>query len=574
MGLLKGHLALAAAAVVLGTSATEPAEGQRRADPPPPFETTIEPAETRVEAAEHATIVTFGERTFRVSDVMEQDGSERVVIQGQGLWYALYDRRPGWRRGDIDDRLAPRRSGNEVWLLPGYGFISHWPWRHRDGAQDHDREIIRGLDGAVNPPGSIEPGFSQRLGDSFVRRVGVQENPLLADRTLFIMGSGRPTLEATSRAWLFDDQGLAAQWSPLVDIGGVVNEGNWPGGRRANVYQRVSDEGHVTFGTPGADSAIDLHVLSPDLSTVTVHPGGRLIKLRPDDPALIQQNETPVEGVAFEPNFPNPALYETALLVPVEGRPGFYRRLEDDGRLTSPNGSIGFMPMSRRPSQRAPTLLNFGPRYDDRLQTTGFLLAFETETGLRYGWVSSSFSHSTGPIWRDARIVDSPTLAASGYGLITQILVAQTDAGFWRSYVEPVLSDPDSTWDSPNNFNNFLPPASTAEDAALLAERALDHFGDVFRAAYRQEWLRATAVSRAQAQANREAYLQERRRRMGERAAAWEGFGQALSLGLSQGAENYRQSQSNTGTRPSALGPDFYWDGDELIHRPSGRRVD
>jgi hypothetical protein len=570
LNVIRTRAAAALLALVLSGALATASEAQRGQPEPPPLETTFEPMGTQVEFADGAAIVTFGDRTYRVSDVVQQDGSAGVIIQGEGRWYSAWDRRPGWRRGDLATR-STRQSTNEIWLLPGYGFISHWPSQSRDGREVYDRQIIRGSDGAVNPPGSTAPGFSEELGPSFVRRSGVRANPLIADRTLFIAGSARPTPEATSRAWLFDDQGVVEQWSPLVDVGGVVNEGNWPEGRAAVVYQRVSDQGHVTFGTPGLDGRIDLHVISPDLDTVTSHPDGVLIKLRPDNPNDVQQNGTPVEGIAFEPHFPNPVRHETALLAPAEGRPGLYRRLETDGRLTSPNQSVGFIPMSRRPSQRNASLLNFGPRYDDRPMATGFLLVYETESGVRYGWASSQLSHHTGPIWRDARIIESPRLTHLGVGLITQILVAQTDEGFWRSFVEPVLHDPDSVWDAPNDFGGFLPPASTAEDAALMAERALEHRERTFREAYRQEWLQATAVSRAQAQANREWFLQERRRRMGERAAAWEGFAEALALGVSQGAANYTPSSS--GRRPSALGADFYWEGDALYYSGAGRRV-
>ncbi len=257
----------------LALSLAGPAVAQRGQFAPPQLEATFNPATTQVEFIEDAAVVTFDDRTYRIQPIRNPSNPERgrqMSLQGSGIMpsstSSSYFRR---NFADYYNISGP----NEFWLLPGYGLVAAYDYLDQFSGRRRVRQhLIRGLDGTLEPPLPGRPPFWE---SHFVARAGVQANNLIAERTLFITGSLsayrseglgasttlQPIGSVVSLAWLFDEDGLIQQWSPLVDLSG--NTGSTTAATNAFVYQRRSDQGHVTFATRGADGYLDVHVVSP-----------------------------------------------------------------------------------------------------------------------------------------------------------------------------------------------------------------------------------------------------------------------------------------------------------------------
>jgi len=318
----------------------------------------------------------------------------------------------------------------------------------------------------------------------------------------------------------------------------------------------------VTFATRDENGALEAHVVSPDLQTIVTHSGVLRLKQRREDPSRIATTTSAIGGMVRESSEQNLGANSTLLLAPMPGHEGWYGVLETDGSLTVPGGGFGLIPISRTISSGA---IYQGMRAGDYQVASAFVIAYETEAGVRYGWASSELSAHTGPIWRDVRVQASERLVEAVQALNPQLLLAQFEEGYWRAYVEPEVHIPTSTWQTPNTFSGFLPPAASAAQAVQFAEIVLVQMTEDINRADQEAFTRTLAYMQEQ----RREDAQERLRRSGERQAFWSAAFGAVATGMAQA--EFQPSESRI--QPSALGPDFYWEGGALIHRPSGRTV-
>lgn len=560
------------AGIIASVCLAAPSEAQRVRGEPAPLESAVSPIDTQVEITATGAVVTFGDRRYQLRNLPDAGGQApgaRVALEGDGVWRDINGR--GWRSGRFS-RYYGGSGPHELWLLPGFGLLAvNNSVSRTTGEVTSYRNIIRGRDGAMQPP---VPGQSS-YANPFAVRVGVQDNGLIAERTLLITGStqayntsgmgGAMTmspLDATlSVAWLFDENGIIQQWSPVADLSG--NSGFHSASTSGFHYHQVSDQGHVLFATPGADRTINVHVLAPDLRAQQTFSGVVRLKLRSEDPRRTQTTVSAIGGMVRENREQFLDAHTTVLLVPLSEREGWYGLLQPDGSITVPADGVGLRPISRTVSSGAPFP---GTRAIDYEMATGFVIAYDTPRGPRYGWASSELTAHTGPIWRDVRLHDSARLAQETPVLTSQILLAQFEEGYWRAYVEPEVHIPTSTWTSPNTFTGYVPPGSTAEQAITFAENVLVHMVAEINRADRETFTRTLAFMQEQ----RRADAQERLRRSAERQAFW-------SAALGAAFTGMAQAQPPSGGRniqPSSLGPDFQWQDGALIHVPSGRRVD
>ena len=254
--------------------------------------------------------------------------------------------------------------------------------------------------------------------------------------------------KTVSLAWLFDENGLVQAWTPLADLSGNVGA-SW---HTRLEYVRQSAEGHVMFATPGAGGTLDVHLFEPGLEQMQTFEG--VVR-------LYQQTETPtsyhltvdVGGTPFENWAMRPGDHKTVLLMPA-GREGWYSVLREDGIASLPEGVTGLKPLIRNrlgssePKGVAPV------RYD---MAYGFLVHYQTPEGERYGWASPELSTYTGPVWTEAQIVDSARLESEARGFVDpRLIVAKTDAGYWRAYAEPRIEYGESTLKEPNTFSEHV----------------------------------------------------------------------------------------------------------------------
>ncbi len=565
-------LTLVLAGAALWACLCEPAHAQRRPAPTPPLEATFTPVETRVEFRSSRAEVTFGDRTYRIEPLRQPSSPERgpqMSLDGQGAWPEFNGE--GYEHGRLA-RYYGNSGPNEFWLLPGFGLVAAYDYVDRRSGNRHvRRDLIRGRDGTLEPALPGRPAFWE---PHFVIRSGVQANGLIAERTLLITGSLtayqpsgagpsailRPLDSTVSFAWLFDEQGVIQQWSPLAELSG--NSGSTAASTNAFAYHRQSDQGHVTFATRDENGALEVHVVSPDLQTIITHSGVLRLKQRREDPSRIATTTSAIGGMVRESREQNLDANGTLLLAPMPGHEGWYGVLESDGSLTVPGDGLGLIPISRTISSGA---FYQGMRAIDYQVATAFVIAFQTGSGIRYGWASSELSTHTGPIWRDVRLQSSPRLADAAPELNPQLLLAQFEEGYWRAYVEPEVHIPTSTWQAPNTFSGFVPPAASSEQAFAFAESVLIQMTQDINRADWETYRRTLAYM----QAERRADAQERARRSAERQAFWSA---AISAGLT-GMAQAEPMDRPSGRRPSALGPDFYWEGDALYYSGSGRRV-
>jgi len=562
----------ALAGLAFAASLAAPSEAQRRPSAPPPLEAVFTPVETRVEVNGDRTTVTFGDRTYRLEPLRDPRSPERgaqMTLQGEGAWPNFEG--TGFDRGRFPSYFG--RSGpNEFWLLPGFGLVAAYDYVDpRSGNRIVRRDLIRGRDGTIEPALPGRPAFWE---PHFAARSGVQANGLIAERTMVITGSLtayqasgagpsailRPLDSTVSFAWLFDEQGVIRQWSPLADLSG--NSGSTAASTNAFAYHRQSENGHVTFATRDENGALEAHVVSPDLQTIVTHSGVLRLKQRREDPSRIATTTSAIGGMVRESSEQNLDANSTLLLAPMPGHEGWYGVLETDGSLTVPGGGFGLIPISRTISSGA---IYQGMRAGDYQVASAFVIAYETEAGVRYGWASSELSAHTGPIWRDVRVQASERLVEAVQALNPQLLLAQFEEGYWRAYVEPEVHIPTSTWQTPNTFSGFLPPAASAAQAVQFAEIVLVQMTEDINRADQEAFTRTLAYMQEQ----RREDAQERLRRSGERQAFWSAAFGAVATGMAQA--EFQPSESRI--QPSALGPDFYWEGGALIHRPSGRTV-
>jgi hypothetical protein len=234
----------------------------------------------------------------------------------------------------------------------------------------------------------------------------------------------RPLDSTVSFAWLFDEQGVIRQWSPLADLSG--NSGSTAASTNAFAYHRLSENGHVTFATRDENGALEAHVVSPDLQTIVTHGGVLRLKQRREDPSRIATTTSAIGGMVRESREQNLDANSTLLLAPMPGHEGWYGVLEPDGSLTVPGGGFGLIPISRTISSGA---FYQGMRAGDYQVASGFVIAFQTEAGTRFGWASSELSTHTGPIWRDIRLQSSARLADAAPALNPQLHRGHFQAG-------------------------------------------------------------------------------------------------------------------------------------------------
>ena len=144
-------------------------------------------------------------------------------------------------------------------------------------------------------------------------------------------------------------------------------------------------------------------------------------------------------------------------------------------------------------------------------------------------------------------------------------MLAQLDSGEWQAYAEPKVHIDFSSFLEPNNFSGYLPPASTPQQAAFLAEEVIIALGKEINKGNMAVQSSTLAAMRQQTQEYQQARRQEQARK--------EQFWRMIMEGVSGGLQAADVEPSSGGPQPSALGPDYYWQNGTLWHRPSGRSV-
>lgn len=525
-----------------------------------------EPVPFRVEQQGEARVIHLGTHQYRLLPSAQNDkGILKQPLDGAFTGYASHLKPPQWRQNTLA-RYAGPEGFERVWLLPGFGLALANRGILRDDQLNWT--LLRGNDGVVNPP---VPGVREYSLNPYVARPKDAQDALQAERTLLIFGSKSREYwlagkvqrldQPVSAAWLFDREGVLQHWSPLANLRG------WSGAASRDhpvvnfhhVYQ--NQNGDTVFASAAQDSSLNLHIFSADSGNVSTLSGVRLLRQQKEDISA-----SPKDYVDFEPlgafyrekrDF-DPLRLGAVLLAPLPGVSGWYGLLQGDGKLTAPDKAIGVMPLVRHyPARRG---------HDAYDLVYGYVLAYRVANDIRYGWASPELTRFTGPVWRNALVVNSERAAEVNIRLNTapQLLLAQLDSGEWQAYAEPKLHIPESSFGEPNSFGGLLPPAANPRDAALLAEAVLIAFSEQS----------AEAAGRAHFgaidQANRRS--NEYRASRAQRESFWLMAIEGVMGGVDKGAREHKVTLPPL-AEPSALGPNYYWQNGKLWHRPSGREV-
>jgi len=552
---------------------------------PAPLNPQWEPVPTRVETSGEQRIIRFGDREYRLSPMKTDDkGRLRQPLEGAFTGFSGYRKPAQW-----EQKSFARYTGNTgfeyVWLLPGFGLVVGGSAT----SGDPHLMLLRGQDGVANPP---VPGVYQDHLRPLVLRSGAKSEDLLAERTLLVFGShtnydmhgmGAKAMATplkqppVAAAWLFDRQGVIQQWSPLKSLTPAQSSEDLDRAAFTRRYVRTAADGNVIFATAGTNDTLNIHVLSRDLKPVRTITGVR---------EFLQQTEKPIDKskqrgaygywnsafvtLAQIGGYPNEredvyiANLKSVLLAPVAGMDGWYRVLGEDGSLSVPGDGIALKPLSRQRTSgehvRGIVLTDYHLAY-------GYLVAYRVGSDIRYGWASPELSTNTGPIWRNALLVDSerPAELRPAINPAPQLLLAQLDSGEWQAYAEPKVHIDFSTFLEPNTFSGYLPPAATPQQAAFLAEEVIIALGKEINKDNMVAQSRTLAYMREETQAREQARRQEQARK----EAVW----RMVIEGVTQGIGAAEVKPATGGPQPSALGPDYYWQNGTLWHRPSGRSV-
>jgi hypothetical protein len=555
------------------------------ANEPAPLSPVWEPVPTRVEVNGDERIIYFGERQYRLSPAKANDrGEMRQPLKGAITQFHRYRKPANWGAGDFSI-YAGKDGFRLVWLLPGFGLAVGSMLESGTPLLN----LLRGQDGVLSPP---VPGLYQYELEPLVFRSGADNSELLADRTLLIFGSHRNynwsgmgakataspiTQPPVAAAWLFDRQGVIQQWPSLKSLTPALSSQDLDRTARTQRYVRTSASGNVMFATAGKNGTLDIHVLSPELKPVRTISGVR---------EFLQQTEQPIDkskkrgaygywnssfiDVAQIGGYPTEKKNVTAksltsvLLVPVPGMTDWYRVLGEDGSLSVPGDGIALKPLTR---QRTADHYIEGIASVDYTLAYGYVVAYRVAGDIRYGWASPQLSTHTGPIWRNALVVDSerPDELRPTINVAPQLLLAQLDTGEWQAYAEPKVHIDFSTFLEPNTFSGYLPPASTPQQAAFLAEEVIIALGKEINKGNMAAQSSTLAAMSQQRQVDQQIRRQEQARK--------EAFWRMVMQGVSGGLQAAEVEPSSGGPQPSALGPDYYWQNGTLWHRPSGRSV-
>jgi len=555
------------------------------ANEPAPLNPVWEPVPTRVEANGDQRIIHFGERQYRLSPAKaNKKGQMRQPLKGAFTEFHQYRKPAKWGANDFSIY-----AGNEgfglVWLLPGFGLAVG----SVSESGTHYLSVLRGQDGVLNPP---VPGVYQHELRPLVFRSGADNGELLAERTLLIFGShgnynwtgmgakaiATPlTQPPVAAAWLFDRNGVAQQWSSLTSLTPAPSSQDAYGSGGTKKYVRTTANGEILFATAGKNGTLDVHVLSADLKPVRTITGVR---------EFVQQTEKPFDKSkkrgaygywhSWFVNLAQVGGYPTenhdvfignltsVLLAPVAGMDGWYRVLGEDGKLSVPGNGIALKPLTRQRTAKG----HFeGVTPVDYTLAYGYVVAYRVGGDIRYGWASPQLSTHTGPIWRNALVVASerPEELRPTVNVAPQLLLAQFDGGDWQTYAEPKVHIDFSTFLEPNTFSGYLPPATTPQQAAFLAEEVIIALGREINAGNMSAQSSTLAYMSQQNKADQQARRQEQARK--------EQFWRMIMEGVAGGLQAAEVPESKGGPTPSALGPDFYWQNGTLWHRPSGRSV-
>lgn len=550
-----------------------------RGKEPPLLEPQFVPLPTSVETSAQGTDVTFGDRAYRVG-LLTVEGQDRPRVVGRITQRS--HRKPD--RWEVWKATSP---ADLVTLLPGFGFVlTHEGTPRANEPRSQSHYLLRGVDGVINPP----IPSSGRDNRPVVIRSGIDPDGLLADRTLVIMGSredyvlhrgegtnwtATPVEFLQAFAWLFDRNGLVRTWVDLQDLKRHPSQeleppaGEYRVPRRegASRYLSHSPAGSVLFATPGEDGTLTIHVLDPDLEGYRSIPRVRLVRQQTEQPTRDHVSVNAIGGHVLEKgNWLNPSNYRTALLAPLPDHEGWYGVVDPDGNVTVPGGGVALKPLSykRRFFAEIP-----GMRQFDYELAYGFLIAHDTDQGRRYGWASPGLTAVTGPLWKQARLVASeriPAEATAQTNIDPNLLLVQFETGEWQVHPEPKVQMQESSFLEPNTFSGMIPPAATPEEAVMLAEAVVIAMDRQRARAGREAFERTMAVIREERQ-------EAARRRAVERAEREKAWAEAMTL-LTEWSSRPRDPGPRIPTaEPSALGPDYYWYGGELIFRPTNRTV-
>ena len=555
------------------------------ASEPAPLNPVWQPVPTRVEASGDQRIIHFGERQYRLSPIKANEkGQMRQPLQGAMTQYHQYRKPERWGPSDFIG-YAGTEGFELVWLLPGFGLAVG----SRLSSGEPLLSLLRGQDGVLNPP---VPGVYKHNLRPQVFRAGAKDEDLLAERTLLVFGShNNYTREGmgakaivtplqqppVAAAWLFDREGVVQQWSPLKSLIPARSSQDVDVSIHTNKYLRTTTSGGVMFATEGKNGTLDVHVLSQDLKPVRTIAGVR---------EFLQQTEKPfdkskqrgaygywnssVVNLAQIGGYPTEntdvfiGALTSVLLAPVPGMDDWYRVLGEDGALSVPGGGIALKPLTRQRTSKG-YLEGMAPV--DYTLAFGYLVAYRVGGDIRYGWASPQLSTQTGPIWRNALVVDSerPDELRPTVNVASQLLLAQLDSGEWQAYAEPKVHIDFSTFLEPNTFSGYLPPASTPQQAAFMAEEVIIALGQEINKGNMAVQSSTLAAMRQQTQEYQQARRQEQARK--------EQFWRMVMEGVVGGLQAVEVQPHTGGPESSVLGPNYYWQGGKLWHRPSGREV-
>ena len=513
---------------------------------------TFKPLPTTIHRHADHVSVHFGDRTYRI-EPGEKPG-EHVVVGDMRGWEVSAKTRTYTFKRSI--------SYSTIRILPGFGFYLE----RQTPTGNVIRDLLRAEDGRVSSP------FYQR---PTLVSFGVSEDGLTAQRSLLVTGARRPYttqgigIELTltwqpqlteAGAWLFNEQGVEQTWAGVVDLSARYGFPDEP------QYALTSEEGHVSFAVSAGEDSLTVHSFSPELRHEMAHANARVVHLQREHPTSGDIVMNQIGEHTYENDNISPSSYDAAVLVPVGQPKGWYRRLKSDGRLDAPGGGLALKPLSRARRFTHPT---GGSQPREYTLVYGFLIAHATPQGLRYGWASPGFTAATGPIWRQAFLYESeliPQQTTRQLSLDPTLLVAESVTGGWQSFAEPKVQFELSTFTEPNTFSGYIPPAGSAEDAVAMAEGVVAGL-DRKRGELAAERLSSTLAAMAE---ERRAATRRRLAAQGEREKFWADVFAGLAQETAKGVTFEPSSQ---GSKPSALGPDYRWDGNTLIHVPSHRTV-
>lgn len=541
---------------------------------PVPLNPVWEPLPTRVETQGDVRIIHLGERQYRVLPPKpDRNGKLRPVLEGPIGYVDYY-------RGRSPSTVAIRNVQHDYfWLLPGYGLVPANLDKY-----GYYSYLLRGSDGLLDPPlsGTGKSGLKP-----VVIRAGADDTELLARRTLLLFGShsccdtqgsGKAAVSTpvaqVSAAWLFDTQGVIRQWSPLARLPKPYSAA--PHYEHTADYVGRGPNGEVMFAAPGPADTLDVQVLSADLEPLRTWRGVRELRQQTEKPVDRSKQRDSAEywshtfvgrasvgNYAFEKTDVRPAAMKAVLVAPIPGAEGWYGALQPDGTLQVPGGGIGFKPLTRQRS--VPSGIPGEPPLTYTL-AYGYLVAHRVKGDIRYGWASPQFTVNTGPVWRNALLVESERLVERpGLNVDPQLLLVQLDTGAWQAIAEPKVHVEESTFLQPNTFSGFLPPAGTAERALELAEAIVIQLDNVLNDRNFARQRSTLAHIRAEHQADAEQRLVEQARR----EEVW----RAVMDGVVQGLDAVKFEPLKPTRKQSALGAEYYWEGGQLIHAPTNTTV-